>query len=249
MAPRYVAPLEPMAQLVYIDETGSVGRGAKAQPYLTVVAAAVDEEMVQPLSVALQQVAWDHLGWYPADMEFHGHEIWNGRGHWSGMHPDGLIAAYEAAIALLDVCEVALAHASIDKAKLNARYGGAADGHAYRLALQFLLEKVDRGFGSARKILVADEAKEEQFRAIKMVADMQQWGGGEVPGTTLTTIIDSLHFVSSHASPGVQVADLVAYILQRRLRTEHHPNAQAAMDRLSTKVNEHVRTWRQPWPA
>jgi hypothetical protein len=34
---------------------------------------------------------------------------------------------------------------------------------------------------------------------MKMVADMQEWGGGEVPGRKLETIIDSLHFVSSHA--------------------------------------------------
>ena len=44
--------------------------------------------------------------------------------------------------------------------------------NAYRLALQFLLEKIDM-LDRQNRIVVADEAKEQQLRAIKMVADMQ----------------------------------------------------------------------------
>lgn len=233
---------------MYIDETGADGPRSKRQPHLTVVAAIVDEEMVQPLTAGLRQVAWDHLGWVPGDLEFHGSEIWGGSKHWKSKSYAELIAVYEAALALLDKCNIDLAHATINKRKLTTRYSGAADANAYRLALQFLLEKVD-ALGSARKVLVADEAKEHELRAVKMVADMQNWGGGEVPGARLNTIIDSLHFVSSHASPGVQMADLAAYVIQRRPRRERHPGAQAAMNRLGAIVENHVRTWRDPWPA
>lgn len=237
-----------MATFVYIDETGSAGKAAKRQPYLTVVAAMVDEAMVQPVREGLRDVAWKHLGWVPADLEFHGHEIWGGTGYWAGKTYAELIAGYEAAMAMLDACDIDIAHASIDKARLHARYDGAADDNAYRLALQFLLEKVD-AHGSALKILVADEAKEREVRAVKMVEGMQDWGwGGEVPGRQLKTIIDSLHFVSSHDSAGVQMADLVAYVIQRRRRKEAHPDAQAAMDRLGLTVANHTRTWREAWP-
>lgn len=144
--------------------------------------------------------------------------------------------------------DIDIAHASIDKARLHDRYGGAADNNAYRLALQFLLEKVDT-YSSSLKILVADETKEQQIPALKMVQGMQNWTwGGEVPGRQLKTIIDTLHFVSSHDSAGVQMADLIAFVLQRRRRKEGHPNAQAAIDRLSNLVNAHTRTWREPWP-
>lgn len=237
-----------MAHFVYIDETGSVGTGGKRQPYLTLVAAIVHEEMVQSLGKGLEQVAWDHLGWIPADLEFHGHEIWQGTKYWQNKQPPELLAAYEAAIRLLDDCDVDIAYSSIHKRRLTAKYGGTADANAYRLALQFLLEKVD-ALGPTRKVLVADEAKEQELGAIRMVADMQNWGGGEVPGRRLKTIIDSLHFVPSHASPGVQVADLVAYALQRSRRKESHLEAQAALDRIMRTVHEHARTWREPWPA
>lgn len=232
-----------MAKFVYLDETGTNG----SQPFLTIAAVIVEEEMVQPLAGGLRQVAMTQLGWVPADFEFHGRELWHGTGHWDGKQPGELIAAYEAALSLLEQYEISVAHATINKPGLHDRYGGTADKNAYRLALQFLLEKVDTYSGN--KILVADEAREQELRAMKMVADMQEWGGGEVPGRQLRTIIDSLHFVSSHANPGVQVADLVAYVLQRSRHTEQHPDAQAGLDRLAAMVSNRTFTWREPWPS
>lgn len=159
-----------------------------------------------------------------------------------------LLAAYEDAISLLQSLELGVSHATINKPELHARYDGAADGNAYVLALQFLLEKLDAS-GSARKVVVADEAKEHQLRAVKMLSDMREWGGGEVPGRKLTTFIDSLHFVRSADSPGVQMADLVAYILQRQVRgKEHHPDVQAARQRMLDVIWARTSTWREPWP-
>jgi hypothetical protein len=83
-----------------------------------------------------------------------------------------------------------------------------------------------------------------------MVADLQDWGKGEVPGTKLKFVIDSMHFVSSHTSPGVQLADLVAYALQRQWNgRDAHPDAKAAIGRITSVISEHTYTWREPWPA
>lgn len=237
-----------MARLVYLDETGSVGKGANKQPLLTLVAVLVDEDNVQSLVKALQQVARDHLGWLPADFELHGNEVWSGTGYWKGKTYDERIAAYEQAIAVLETLGIDVSHASIHKQRLHDRYYGAADRNAYLLALQFLLEKID-AYWPQNKILIADEAKEHQLRAIRMVADMQEWGGGEVPGRQLRTIIDSMHFVSSRASAGVQLADLVAYALQRKWNAwDSHPNAVAAISRIVMVIADHTRTWREDWP-
>lgn len=236
-----------MAKLVYIDETGSVGRGARGQPKLMLVAAIVDESEVQPLSESLEDLATVHLGYRPHDFEFHGNELWHGTKHWKGKHPPELLAAYEAAVELLDKHDIDLAHSSIHKKRLAHRYGGAADENAYRLALQFLLEKVD-SYGRDLKILVADESKEQELRAVRMVADLQSWGGGEVPGRKLGTIIDSLHFVPSRASAGVQMADLVAFLLQRQSTVEGHPDVDASKALMLATISDHTRTWRQTWP-
>lgn len=238
-----------MAQFIYIDETGSVGKGAAKQPQLILVAVIVDEDKVQPLGEAMRKVAVEHLELSTTEnFEFHGNEIWGGKNRWCQIEPPGLIAAYEAVINLLTILELSVSYATINKEELHQRYSGAADGNSYLLALQFLLEKVD-SLGTKNKIVVADEAKEHQFRAIKMVADMQQWGWGEVPGVQLRTVIDSLHFVQSHASPGVQMADLVAFAIQRfRLKKDTHPDAVAAVARIMEVINNCTPTWRESWP-
>ena len=148
-----------MVEFVYVDETGSTGRGARTQPLLTLAAVLVPECKVQSLHSEMQEVAMTHLGYVPRDFEFHGQEVWGGRGAWSGKTAEQLIAAYEACIAILGTLDLSIAFASINKEDLNRRYGGSADGNAYRLALQFLMEKVDR-LDSHYRVVVADESKE-----------------------------------------------------------------------------------------
>jgi hypothetical protein len=237
-----------VAQLVYIDETGWRGKGSKGDPMISVVGLIVDESAVQPLAQRFQDLAMEHLGWIPDDFEFHGYENFHRKGYWANKSPDQCIRAYGAALKVLEELNLEVAMASIHKEKLRERYDGQADKNAYLLALQFLLEKIDNLNGN-RKIIVADEAKEDELRAISMVSDLQQWGGGLVPGQKLTTLIDSLHFVSSHSSPGVQLADLAAYAIQRKLSgLDTHPDAVAAIDALAGLVWDRMTTWRESWP-
>lgn len=70
-----------------------------------------------------------------------------------------------------------------------------------------------------------------------------------VPGRKLTKIIDCLHFVDSRHSPGVQLADLAAFVLgRRRVAVEPNPDAEAAMRRLPEMVWARTCTWREAWP-
>ena len=239
-----------MAQLVYLDETGSAGKGARSSPYLTLVGAVVDETSVQQLADRMQALALERLGWIPADFEFHGNQLWNGQGPWVGKTPPELLAAFEAVIQLVEDLSISIVHSTIDKPSLTARYGGTADGNAYRLALQFLLEKLDRwGAGQTLRILIADEAKQEQLKAIEMVRDLQRWAVGVVPGRQLVTIIDSMHFVDSAHSPGVQLADMIAFIIHRsRLPGPHHPDVAASVTRMRDLISRNTPTWRAAWP-
>lgn len=239
-----------MVQLIYIDETGASGTpGSRQQPYLTLVGILVDEDKVKPLAHAMTELAWKHLGWVPNPMEFHGNQIWHGQGHWHKKQPAQLLAVLEDAIELLESLDLAVAHATIDKKKLHERHNGTADRNAYRLALQFLVEKIDQLYPQPNRILIADEAKHEQARAVQMVAHMQAGHLGEVPGRQLQTIIDSLHYVDSAASAGVQLADLVAYVIQRSRRgSQGHPDADAAVKRMSATIASRTPTWRDAWP-
>lgn len=238
-----------MATFVYVDETGPVGTSLAKQPMLRLAAVLVPEQQVMPLARRLRQLAMHHLGWLPADFEWHGQEVWNGNGYWTSKGPPELLAAYRDVISLLDELDLRVAHATIDKPRLHEKYRGGADNNAYRLALQFLLEKLDLNV-QGLKVIVADEAKEEQVYAQEMLMEMQQWSwGGEVPGRQLNTVIDSLHFVRSDASPGVQMADLVAFLLQKAHRGARHPDAQAELDLMMNSIRNRTPTWRNPWPS
>lgn len=239
-----------MARLVYIDETGSSGKGAKQQDLVMVVAVLVDEDKVTPLREALAAVERKHFTLSRlTPREFHGVEIWNGTGPWIGKTPDQLLAVYADAIGILETLEIDIAYASVHKDRLNKRWGDGGDQRAYLLALQFLLEKVN-ALRAHRYIVVADEAKEHELRAVEMLSDLQSWGHGEVSSNVvLHRIIDSIHFVDSKRSPGVQMADLVAYLLQRVARgPEHHPNAQAKRTEMAALIRDRMVTWRETWP-
>ncbi len=242
-------PHNAVMQLVYIDETGAARTaGSKSQPCLILAAVMVDEDKVRLLGAAMNTIATDHLGWLPHDFEFHGYEIWHGRGYWKDKSYDELLAVFEAVISLLDTLGLSVAYSRINKANLHSKYNGAADGNAYRLALQFLLEKID-GLCGPNRIVIADESKQEILMAKKMVKAMQEDGWGEVPGAKLATIIDALHFVQSHDSPGVQMADMVAYVLQRATQgSGNHPNAVTSLARMSALVSDHTTTYRMEWP-
>jgi Protein of unknown function (DUF3800) len=237
-----------MALFVYIDETGTTSLEDMKQPTLTLAAAIVQEDRVQPLAASLRQVAIDQLGSQFAGLEFHGNELWGGVGPWSSLDPPQLIATYRNALILLEEHEVAVAHASIDKPRLKARY--RYPDNPYLLALQFLCEKIHDYHPRTLKVLIADESKEQEIPAIEMVADLQVGGPGVVPGKRLVSVIDTLHFVRSQASPGVQMADLIAFVLQRcRSRQDSHPAARKALQQFRAMISDATVTWRADWPT
>lgn len=238
-----------MVKFVYLDETGSPRGSLTKHRHLQLVAAIVNEEHVRALGESVRGLAEEHLGLFAGQFELHGNELWNGTGRWDGKSPPELLEAYEAAIALLDTHDIDLGYSIIDRQALHDKYVGMYDDNSYRLALQFLLEKIQVNIGGL-KIVIADESKEEQLKAMRMVADKQEWGGGAVPGPQIPSIIDSLHYVQSQSSPGVQMADMVAYLFHRsRLTgTERHPDANSARQRMLITINNHIRTYRWIWP-
>jgi hypothetical protein len=59
-----------------------------------------------------------------------------------------------------------------------------------------------------------------------------------------------MHFVQSHESPGVQIADMVAYLFHRvRLTaTEGHPEVLSSRQRMLEVIGINTSTYRMTWP-
>lgn len=239
-----------MAQFVYIDETGSDGSGGRSSPLLMLVAVLVPEQTLRNLSTEVGRICSTFAGASPSQVELHGHELWNRIGVWREVPHAECIRAYESAIGLLPRLEIQVAHSSVRKSALTGVQQNLRGRKSYLLGLQFLLEKIDALPGDEPRLVFADRAKAFEVAAVEMFSDIQWTGIGEVPGRKHSRITDSLHYVDSKYSPGVQLADLVAFVLQRRIRqSEKHPAAEAAMDRMHSLILSQRVTWRETWPS
>ena len=130
-------------------------------------------------------------------------------------------------------------------------------------ALQFLTEKLELWLRnqtqvlSQRALLVADENHEQEQYSFDLISDMQATGGpiGSSLGinTQLDHIVDSIYFTPSERSRGIQLADLVAYILNRRYRNRRTPGNQRSDSAVDDLVRDHVipqrRAYRVLWPS
>lgn len=245
--------------LAYVDESGNTGRRLDDpdQPVHWLVAVLVPEDQVLPLAHAVEALL--SLSRSDAKLpELHGADLFGGKNDWQGVQPAERVRIYDSALALLAQHGCVVAHSSIDKTKLSDSIAGRTTPHL--LALQFLVEKLDAFLRSQadpmrqRALLVADETDEHEAFAIGMVAGMQATGAGIVPGRIIGQVIDTVHFVRSDVNRGVQLADLVAYALNRVSKSTGtgapvRRGDAALIEMCRNHVWPLVRTYRQRWPS
>lgn len=241
--------------LAYLDESGNTGRKLDDpyQPVHWLVAVLVPEDRAIPLMLALDEVVRGHIPDDPK-RELHGAELFGGDGIWRGVPPAVRLAVYQDALASLAANDCSIAHASIDKIRLQ---GWAIHASPHLIALHFLMEKIDIFARSQndpmrqRVLMVADETNEHEAFAIDLLADLQRSGQGVFSGRKITNIVDTVHFVRSNTNRGVQVADLIAYAMCRlgngRWQSTK-PGDQALAQVVRDHVHDLVRTYRQRWP-
>ena len=242
--------------LSYLDESGNTGGNLEDpdQPFHLIAAIMVPEDQVQALAAAFRR-----LPVFAAEprqiRELRGADLYSGKGPWKGFSPSGRIEAYSEALALLGRHGALVAHASIDKWALR-QSASSEPRMPHLLALRFLAEEIDSYLKQQhdplkqRTLLIADETDEHEAYAQGLVAQMQVRTPSLVGGPALTRIVDQVHFVQSETSPGVQLADLAAFVLTRRMRfpaTSHRPS-DIAIARLAQIVDSRVVALRDTWP-
>jgi len=244
--------------LGYLDESGNTGRRLDDadQPILWMVAVLVPEDEVHGLTLAADKIMAKCLPSLPTH-EIHAQELFAGAGPWRDTKPKLRIKVMRKTLALLAKHDCAVVHASIDKPRLAARnYEDVSPPQM--LALQFLTEKIDRYVVRlrdplrSRVLLIADESKENERIAKEMIHRQQRIPYGEVPGRTLKSVIDTIHFVRSEESRCIQVADTVGFVLNRhdRFKREKSKGDSAKLfQEFNDTVDLATVTWRQRWPS
>lgn len=244
--------------LSFLDESGNTGRKLDDpdQPIHWMAAVLVPEDKVLSLTLALDGVVAG-IGGIPVETELHGAELFGGDGPWKGVNPAARVTAYEAALGLLAPNECVVAHSSIAKQRLAGSNSIATSPHV--MAFQFLVEKLDRLAQQQadplrqRLLLIADETDEHDSFQVDLINDMQRQAAGIGGGGMLTRVLDTVHFVDSKKSRGVQLADLVAYALNRNNRSRKKALPSRGDLAIQRMVEEHVhpvvRTYRSTWPS
>lgn len=204
----------------YMDEAGNTGRRCDdpAQPIHLILTLAVEEERVRRLHEHVRETARQHCpgDCTRPDFEFHGQDLFSGRGVFAGMPPAKRIAIYDEILKGIELAEAEVIVRGVEKTGLASRY--ARPYHPHDIALMYTIESVERMAKAhdCRVLLIADEAKEIEDAALRDLANYQEVGTAWGWKTErIERIVDTIHFVPSHRNGAIQVADCAAFIAAR----------------------------------
>lgn len=210
-------------KLIYLDEAGNTGSKADPdQPIHMVGSLIVDQAHVRPIEVRLNALAErcrtliraaGHA--VPADpIEFHGADIYGGRGLFKPISPADRIAVCADIIAACRDGAAEFGHCAVNKMKLIS-------GHPHMRCFQFTLERLQDYLSRKNELglLIADEHRELEEEIIQDLAFSKEFttGWGYRP-TAIENIIDTVHFVKSKHNRLVQACDVLTYFRLKGLR-------------------------------
>ena len=243
-------------RLFYVDDSGNTGTALDAaQPIHWLVGIGFSPQALAAIEKRLLSLALQHFPQRARqpDFEFHGYELFSGRGDCRGMKPEERVALYGEVLACLKAHDCPLFVRGIDKAAHQKRAGenGYIPEHPYTLAARYLLERIDEWLesqGTTQEpvygLLVADEQHEV---ARDMVALFALWRD---QGTQLgyrsrdiRFLLDTIHFVPSHDSWLIQLADCAAFLRNRYERVKREKGSDSAL--YSQSEAAIVRLWEE----
>jgi hypothetical protein len=184
-----------------------------------------------------------------AEVEFHGHEIFHGKGIWMPMHDTvrARIALYGAVLEAISRNCVGFYARGVYRDRFATRYAERGyDEHTAVMA--FLTEEIDAHCDpqGQRIICIADECgKQAAVRAdLRRFRDQGTWG---YRARTITNIVDTIHFAPSSESRLIQAVDMLAFIYGRQMTTTGNPRSLAATAALWRKVGSMNLNPRRVW--
>jgi len=221
--------------LFYIDESGNTGLDLRSadQPVHWLVAVAATPAQVKRVESEMQAIALGFFGdtGLEPGFEFKGATLFRGDGRASELHTNERVRAYGQILGLVDKYDLAIFTRGIDKAGYARRFNGKVPEHPHHRAFQYLVESIDRWLTHRQPepsllkdssadpchgLIIADE-QHEMARAL--VQSFARWrftstDNGYKP-RVIKYLIDTVHYVPSHDSWMIQLADCIAFVRAR----------------------------------
>lgn len=204
-------------KLIYLDEAGNTGSKADPdQPIHMVGSLIVDQAHVRLIEARLNELAERcrtliHAAGHPVPtdpIEFHGADLFGGKGAFKPISPADRIALCEDIVAACRDGEAAFGHCAVDKTKLSGSY------QPHMLCFQFTLERLQIRLSQESELglLIADEHREPEEKIIQDLAFSKEFGTAwGYRSVAIKNVIDTVHFVKSRHNRLVQACDVLTY--------------------------------------
>jgi len=177
--------------------------------------------------------------------ELHAWEMFHGQGEWKALKGKARaqVALYKRAFEVIaeSGCDVLTRATVPSKLKVTG---------PHEITLRYLVEEIDRiAEQRGERVLIICDAVAESAQHRSALRMHKTIGTLGYKSRRLDRIVDTLHFADSHDSRGIQAADLVAFLLRRRIRNQTVPvdrREQIAIERVWSCLAEsviHHRTW------
>jgi hypothetical protein len=240
--------------LVFLDGSGNTGADL-THPTITIhylLALMIPGESARSLEDEVSDVL---VNWFGREVcnapgfECKGSDMYRGEGPCATMPAADRVELYERLIELIPRHNVDICWQGIDKPRLADRY--VRPMHPHKLAFLYAVEAIERFLRSQQDygLLISDEEKSVEQQVIEDLPRYKELGTafGYRP-LDVTRIVDNVHWVRSHNSRLLQLADNCTYLCQRFIRDQHKTTRQAqAIQRLWGIVDPQV--WRgRVWP-
>lgn len=225
-------------KFAYLDESSTPG----GEVYMFGALLVDEQQMLQIESDLDKQgrLAHEMDSRIPPDVEFHGYDIFHGKGAWGALSPPQLIRLCQNVAKIIAGSGAVYMVRGVDVPALQQRYGSNAfEPHELALgqALESIEKQMRKRFSDERVLIFADEhhTHEESRRTLRLARDRQVKGKISV---TLDHVADTIYFGPSHQSRLLQAVDMATYFYQRKVfHRETDPRAQLAMEKIATKLN------------
>jgi hypothetical protein len=174
--------------------------------------------------------------------EFHASYIYSGKGPFKGMAVQKRIdILVRLAELMVHGTSVRRMYAAIDTQKLIAEHKAA------EFAFAHFCERAQRAIGPRQKsILIGDQDDEEAKNMIRQFAEYRQSGTPWAFGLEIKVFVDTVHFVRSHYSRMIQLADTYLFIVSGHFSSRKGWMAKALKEALKDK-DLHANSYKL-WP-
>jgi hypothetical protein len=201
-------------QLIYFDEN----KYSTDNPFFLVGGIVIREEIALSLDKILSQIQLNYFGTsaLTKDSEFHGKEMFHGKGNWKGRPLSERVKAFQDISNIIISNKLPIRLVCIDVNAHRDKYSYPMP--EYRLGLMLFLERSCGYLETINDIglIFGDYEKDE---ITKSILDFSQFKfQGRTPwyyGRPLGRLIDTVYFTQSHHSRFLQVADIVVYMAGR----------------------------------